>query len=476
MTQSNSPSHASASSSVLRRYTPPTCTLEISAKSSSLSKWVGKPTLKNLRFKLSFDDPRVSDDQWITLRGDRSQLDALSEAVATYVQGFLNQSHRLVMQTTGSAEGTAIATLDPPPIPSSEAAHLTSPHRIALQPKGLLAHTLLLGTLANDRTGATVSLTSTQLADLATALDEYAADVTALPSLAKPAWMQSPTVWGRVAAGLLVAVGLSASMLNGLNRSASNGTPQTSQGASSSDQRIALQPLPSPSSPPNSFLTTPAAPLLTLPPNGKPPLVTVPTTPPLGSIQPSIVQPPAPSFSESRPTGTTPQPATKTPPQVEIFQVPAAKAPANSSASPRSVPVPPIVDQLGSEPLPSGASAKIRAGASAESSAQNSALAAQPEKTQVQVTAIKRYFQGKWKPPSGLDGGLEYVLQLDANGRLQSVQERNEDSTTYRQQSGIPAIGESMAPPAPDGKSSVIFLRLDPDGGVQVIKQQSTDN
>lgn len=48
---------------ILRRYTPPTCRLELIAKSSPLSRWAGQPVLKNLRFRLSFDDPRLPDEQ-----------------------------------------------------------------------------------------------------------------------------------------------------------------------------------------------------------------------------------------------------------------------------------------------------------------------------------------------------------------------------------------------------------------------------
>ncbi|MCY7277755.1 MAG: DUF4335 domain-containing protein, partial [Phormidesmis sp. CAN_BIN44] len=86
----------SFSNSVTRRYTPPTCTLEISAKDSPLTRWMGRSALRHLRFKLSFDDPRVSDDRWITVRGDRTQIESLSQVVTTYVQQFLSQSTALL--------------------------------------------------------------------------------------------------------------------------------------------------------------------------------------------------------------------------------------------------------------------------------------------------------------------------------------------------------------------------------------------
>jgi hypothetical protein len=77
---------------VLRRYTPPTCTLEIKAKNSPLSRWAGQPVLKHLRFELSFDDPRQPEDKRVTIQGDRADLEALYEGVTSYVQNFLQQS------------------------------------------------------------------------------------------------------------------------------------------------------------------------------------------------------------------------------------------------------------------------------------------------------------------------------------------------------------------------------------------------
>src|SRR3569832_153401 len=77
---------------VLRRYTPPTCTLEVAAKSSPLSRWIGKSVLKDLRFELCFDDPRKPEDQRVRIRGDARELENLCDAVNRYVQDFLDLS------------------------------------------------------------------------------------------------------------------------------------------------------------------------------------------------------------------------------------------------------------------------------------------------------------------------------------------------------------------------------------------------
>ena len=67
-----------SSGNVVRKYTAPTCTLEIAANASVLARWTQKPTLKNQRFNLRFADPRLGDDQWVVLRGDRLKLEALT--------------------------------------------------------------------------------------------------------------------------------------------------------------------------------------------------------------------------------------------------------------------------------------------------------------------------------------------------------------------------------------------------------------
>ncbi|MEO1560324.1 MAG: DUF4335 domain-containing protein, partial [Cyanobacteria bacterium J06632_19] len=80
------------SNSVIRRYTPPTCTLEVLAQSSPLSRWMGKSVLKQVRFNLRFDDPRQPEDEKVVVQGDRDQLEALYTAVSGYVQEILQQS------------------------------------------------------------------------------------------------------------------------------------------------------------------------------------------------------------------------------------------------------------------------------------------------------------------------------------------------------------------------------------------------
>ena len=214
--------------SILRQYSAPTCKLEISANPSALSHWARKLALKNQRFLLKFEDPRVSEDQWTTLRGDRLKLEALTEAVATYVQTFLSQSKNLE-RSEDSNDLTGILL---PQLPNQT---------ISLQPKGLLSHTLHLGPIASDLSESTITLSSTQLADLASVLDEHSSETLAIPTLNRDrAWMRSPVAWGKIAALSLLSVGVTATVLRQFDPKP---TP-SSIASQASDQRLTPPSLP----------------------------------------------------------------------------------------------------------------------------------------------------------------------------------------------------------------------------------------
>jgi hypothetical protein len=91
--------------------------------------------------------------------------------------------------------------------------------------------------------------------------------------------------------------------------------------------------------------------------------------------------------------------------------------------------------------------------------------------TSDQVKAVQSYFQQSWKPQKGIEQGLQYDLQLDANGALQSVSPVGGTSTDQQSQAGIPSIGTQIAPAATDGKSTTVRLLLEPGGGVQAFSQ-----
>ncbi|MBD1842280.1 DUF4335 domain-containing protein [Cyanobacteria bacterium FACHB-63] len=442
----------SSPNSVIRRYTPPTCTLEIAAKDSPLSRWMGQSVLKNLRFKLSFDDPRVSEDQWATVRGDRAQLEALSDAVSHYVQNFLSQSSRFNQHST-----TTVAEPAPDLISQSQ----QNSAGIYLQPKGLISHQLHLGTLANDTSGAMLQLSAVQLADLAAALDEYSADVTALPTLEKPRWLNTTPAWGTIAAGLIVAIGITASIARVLEPSAQTQIA-TSQGASSNDQRLPVQPLPSPTAP-NTIATLPTAP------------------PPLTSLPPGTAVP-TPGAAPTTPT----QPAQA--PRLKVSQEPVVTAPPPQLEIPvRDVPVAAIPDQTKAP--------ATRPNAAARSTNSNTTLVPQtPEDVQIasrsaappaaaslqaprplaagttipQVAEVKAFFQKNWKPPQAMTEDVEYRLTLKPDGTIDRIEPLGEAAGRFLD-SAFPVTGQAFVSPIKGGGSPTIRLRLTPKGVVQTF-------
>ncbi|MEH2407878.1 DUF4335 domain-containing protein [Nostoc sp.] len=200
------------SNSVIRCYTPPTCTLEVFAQSSPLSRWMGKTVLKHLSFELRFDDPRLPEENRVPIRGDRDQLEALCDAVTSYVQEFLQQSPESFWVSFSGTQDSSTA-LDEPELKSSiktlnSFSTQISGANIHLEPNSYLTHNLFLGSLANHSSGPVIKLSLLQLFDLASALDEYSTDVMALPTLNNTSSSLRFPTWAPVAAVLVLGVGL----------------------------------------------------------------------------------------------------------------------------------------------------------------------------------------------------------------------------------------------------------------------------
>ncbi|MEH1831286.1 MAG: DUF4335 domain-containing protein [Nostoc sp.] len=199
------------SNSVIRRYTPPTCTLEVFAQSSPLSRWMGKTVLKHLSFELHFDDPRLPEENRVPIRGDREQLEALCDAVSSYIQQFLQQSPESFRVSFFATQQSSTA-LDEPELKSSTKTLNSFSTRflganIYLEPSSYLTHNLFLGSLANHSSGPVIQLSLLQLFDLASALDEYSTDVMALPTLNNTSSSLRFPAWAPVAAVLVIGVG-----------------------------------------------------------------------------------------------------------------------------------------------------------------------------------------------------------------------------------------------------------------------------
>ncbi len=423
----------SPGSSILQQYSAPTCKLEISANPSALSHWAKKLALKNPRFLLKFEDPRVSEDQWTTLRGDRIKLEALTEAVATYIQGFLSQSQNLE-QSENSKDLTGILLPE------------FSNQIISLQPKGLLSHTLHLGPIVSDRSERTLTLSSTQLADLASVLDEHSSETLAIPTLNREtAWMRSPIAWGKIAALSLLSVGVTATVLRQFDPKPAP-TLIASQ-SQASDQRLTPPSIPQP---------TPTIPILVQPntlPGIQPPPIAISPNPPLTSNSVTV--------NKNTPPSLTPAPSTDNPKENKLI-IPIAPQPEatnpignqslkNESGTPPTPARPQALMRKGQPSAPTPATAPIvtnpssRTSADANTDAESEPAPPLPGDLSNQIEVIQSKVPTKWTPPDKLSRDISYLMNVSAAGTVISVAPEGEGAPAAL--AVVPKSGDTIAPP-----------------------------
>ena len=248
------------SQSINRRYTPPTCSLEIEGKISPLSQWTNTTLIKELNFQLHFDDPRVPPEKQLTLKGDRSQLESLCDTVSNYLQDFLKESAINLTLTAKKQE-----TASEPELPEKSQQLLTLPIKPTLKSQSLLIHELFLGSLASRKSGAVIKLSTVQLFDLANALEACNQEIQTLPNIYSQKQKKTISLWGLSAtAGVLLAVGLTLNRGQIFKPSQSPSQETIASSEQPASQRIPQsQPVIPPSPSPNKQIPTPQ---LTLPP------------------------------------------------------------------------------------------------------------------------------------------------------------------------------------------------------------------
>lgn len=475
---------------VLRRYTPPTCTLEVRATGSALSRWTDQTVMKNVRFNLRFDDPRRPTEQQVEVQGDRPQLEALHATVSEYVARLLGSDAGLAddallrLVPERSPLVTTVAqqrTEDKAPNQDIEIVNRSrgdlrvGAEGIQLKPLGLLAHELHLGTLAAGAAVDRVRLSTTQLVDLAEALDAYTSEALAvdLPSLAGK--RRSPE-WLRVAAVAVFAVGVTGSIAKFvMDVNAPPSATVATENAEPSSELSANQPAP------DVYSTT------TLPEATAqvPSPAALPSPPPIPTVSPGNTLP-LPTLPTGAASGqaTTPQPPPQAapirPPSVPV--APPQGIPQRPAAAPAPVLIPEdpaAMAQPGDSPAPTvmglpGENAEAASGSLAADSAQpDAAMRSAPSRLATgsipQVGEAQQYFQSRWQPPENLNRALEYRVIVAANGIVQQVVPLGEAAGIYVDRSGMPLMGEPLVSPLPTGRRATLRVVLYPDGRVQTL-------
>ena len=471
------------SNSVVRRYTPPTCTLEILAESSPLSHWMSQTVVDQLRFQLHFDDPTLPEDLRIPIEGNREQLEVLCNAVSSYVQQLLQDSSdrfcvlfRESTPSTPSESENLASSASPPSTPHHRDNTGVLEDTIYLEFQENLTHKLYLGSLATQRSGPVIELTLLQLFDLSSALDEYSADIIALPTMGAERFITAklPT-WAPVAAVLTLALGL---------------TPFTWQYANNMrsvrvvEQQKPQEPIPtgSPTMNPDASLKLPD--LANLPSD-----LPSPNQENLDVLRPGKVSPPAtpgtigknPLKTPQIPGDTIPNSpnSTQVPPKISGYPLDSriqAKTP-NYNTPPGDVNK--LPDSL---PSPNRSLPQTqpldRLDRSNRTGDTNLAGTPDPITSQEnksydtpQVAEAGKYLQSKWRPPADFTQTLEYSVTLEVDGTIQRILPLNQAAREYIDNTGMPEIGKPFVSSNKAGKTLRIRVVYSPDGKVKTFTE-----
>jgi hypothetical protein len=463
----------------LRRYTPPTCTLQITAKASPLQKWTSRPLFQDARFELRFDDPRKLEHEQIILTGDRDQLETLYEVVSDYVQSFLIHS------TPARLSAYIKTPANAPDLPLTEADTLIVPGLLrndsneskfvaaapSLVSQGLLSHKLYFGNLANEKSGDAIELSATQLFDLAAALDDYNAEINAVPALKPKRSLPPLRTWGSAVAGTLFAVGLTAAVVTVMNNSLN-------------DSQTAIAPLPN-ANPDDAISDLPTLP--------QPPVVPIPTPsvpeniaggsqlPPPPPVSRSPVQVTPPTDVQTVPNSQANRPSTSLPTAPQVPVQSRAATPTTPSVTPRPSAELPSTDvpaaQSGLPDLNARSPNAPTTVAEALKDRQQANLENNRARggTIPQVGQIQRYFQQNWQPPDNLEDKLEYRLVLNPDGSLQRIVPLSEVAGTFIDRTPMPLMGQPFGLSPLNGETTPqVRLSLYPDGRVETYLE-STD-
>lgn len=515
-----------------RSYTPPTCTLKVTARGLAVLKWIGIP--RKQRFSLSFDDPRVSETDHITLRGGRSELDTLHKVVTTYVQEFLSKSPELPLDNENKGEennSTATESNSQTKIQEDTTevadAKLLIPNSqppingqsIYLQPRDLLNHDLFLGSLATKESGSFITMSMLQLFDLAIALDECETDIQTLPQFNSDGEVKPLPEWLRSAILIIISAGLTASAIKFYDRYAISRKPPDEPNIIAFPPS-SNSPIPAPTNLPTPTPTVTLSPLPTPPTNLPTPTIIkpspIPTPSPLFPIPRQNPAPPAPNNLPpplndfSRPpqnpgnaaTVVIPAPPPTTPPPIpppaipnygaSVQPIPPVQPPPNLQMQPaQNQPLPPALNRGGGVrpyldvsripvnvpraiDLPTLEDVDPVALRDRESVVEPSENAGRKPKSTLfdripQVAEVREYFEKSWEPPSDLDKDLQYSLLLNSDGSVNKVIPIGLASVEFYGNTEMPLEDQVFVSNIEGDKTAKIRLVLRPDGQVQTF-------
>ncbi|MGL5834150.1 MAG: DUF4335 domain-containing protein [Waterburya sp.] len=439
-------------SSKIHRFTPPTCTLEITEQKLPLSCRQPLDPAKQLQFELRFDDPRQTNVKQTTLKGNQQDLGELHRAISHYTQIQLQSSFQ-------------VNNLPPAPASITRDQEQPIPY---LTPQGLTHHELFFGSLTHDSDRPSIRLGTVQLFDLVTALEAYQTKMLALSKIERlRPWQKIMPFWGGIASvGIIVAIAMVMIF-----------KPQ-------SKQNIASKALPSQT--PNSI---PELTEVTPPPLPNPDQQFVDSLKPRAAISSSERLPPPPAVETPKPKPDIPDPAdyelSDVARQSGFDTTAKAKIATNQKTKSASsilakIPIATTAPQTEITPRNQAQKQTDLEAVKSKDLEPKSAIGDNflkkpvPRITTRQPSPIEEvaaYFEHKWEPPADLNQSLEYRLLLDKNGSIKRVVPLGKAAQLYLSQTNIPINGEPFISPLGKSQSSTIRLLLSPQGGVQVFAE-----
>ena len=499
-------------SSISRQYNPPSCSLEITAQTSPLSRWTRRPILQSVNFLLSFQELSGHNHEPLEIRGDREQLQVLSETVTHYVQSMLGQSLATsALQTSAELALPSAQDIVAPSITLADGVKSASNCNLPyLRTRSLAIHDLVLGSLSTNAEDQTVPLRASQLFDLVSALDDCAAELEMLP-LPTPTQRPAAPIWASSAAVIVLVLGVTTATLQLTQQDSST---QRDWVTSSDRPDSANQPAatadgdgnasaPPGSSVPKSMSSPPVQPPSAVSPptagdanvkkspeetsSASPFVAVAPRQEPLAPAPATVPQ------AQSKPPAKADLPSSKNQGATAFTDKPNPSqqaAPIDQKALRPKVPKSQTVDP----PQPAAESEPVTADASeSESFSDSDHLNSQPPATDhlsrnqldgqapstaansrthalsAQAIEIRQYMSQHWQAPTGLTQSLQYQLTLNTNGSLQQVKPLDQSATKYLSQVPFPAVNQPFIAPFKSSPSPQVRLVLKPDGTVQTF-------
>ncbi|MEL6501118.1 MAG: DUF4335 domain-containing protein [Cyanobacteria bacterium J06623_1] len=441
----------------IQRFTPPTCTLEITNQRSLLPSRANLAHNHKIQFQLRFDDPRQPTAKQVMVQGNRQQLIELKAAVEEYVQTQLTNSLRPKSSNTNVAQNSTAAEQLP-----------------RIKPLGLVQHEFFFGSLTHDGEAAKIKLGTVQLFDLLTALEAAETAVIADEQRSQTNQNNLP-LWGSIAAVAIAAISLSIFL-----------RPQVQQQVASGDG----QPEPQAKIPELNEITPPVTPERVQKPDSvgtlQEPLASTQRLPPPPAVETPKPQPDIPDPADYPLADVARQSGLDNPSKgLKLSAQPNNQAPKSAlvtpennqseSIIPEEIPIdstlPPVKF---SEQNQSEIAINIEDSAPGDADlleTEPDLAIAEPVNQPSAIEQVAAYFEERWQPPADLRQGLEYRLFFNLNGSIKRVVPLGKAAQFYLDQTNIPVDGEKLIFEADNPQPPIVRLLLDPDGRVHVFAE-----